>query len=595
MTFGRAAPRLSWLVLTGAIYAFGIAIRIAWAESMGPWTTAPDHLAWGLLLREAIEGPVRADQLFHFPHEGRSFVDGAIAFVIARRWAIDPAEALAWAALAIDSVGRAIETVLVAALFGARVALGFTAWSAAGNLLLIENATAAYGGHLALSPWPVVALAILLRPPLTRAGAVAAGSALGVSAAMGNQDVLLVGVVLALLGPAGRSVALAAIGVAAALLFVRAQLDLGFHLLGFDWWNIRGVGIDAEGIDDVARSIGLVLVELLPASFALGAGTVALAAVVLWLGLGIVVLRSATTARFVALVVGLFALAYALLFASEIPNRPFDAVDLRHFAWLAPMLAAVAIAGWQRLGRWGWTTVLLPLAATAGALGDTPTRPSTTDAAWSGAGFTLAEKLGDDPRRLHALSRWVPPDRTADFWSGVGTGLGQVALQDGDVAQRAVALVESFALDRRPEIAEGVEQWLGEADPPSRARFTAAVWSARVSSAGLIAPFPRSALLLFGVGSLVLPEEADATRLTVLASGTRADGVEPTLELWVDGGLAKALPIGEEMRAYDLGPLPPHAHVELRYANDLVDADGNDRNLVIHWIDRHAAPAAPHP
>ncbi len=169
MPNGTGAPRVPWLAWAGAIYAAGIALRIAWASSVRPWTYAPDHQAWGLFLREALTGPLRADQLFHFPHEGWSVIEGSLAFLVARLSAIDPSEALAWAALAVDSVGRAVETAIVALLFGSRVAFGFTIWSAAGSLLLISNATAAYGGHLALSPWPLVR-ACHRAPPTDDAG-----------------------------------------------------------------------------------------------------------------------------------------------------------------------------------------------------------------------------------------------------------------------------------------------------------------------------------------------------------------------------------------------------------------------------------------
>jgi hypothetical protein len=78
--------------------------------------------------------------------------------------------------------------------------------------------------------------------------------------------------------------------------------------------------------------------------------------------------------------------------------------------------------------------------------------------------------------------------------------------------------------------------------------------------------------------------------LVVLASGTTAAGGGPELELWVDGTRTKVVSIAPGIHPYDLGPVPPHARVELRYENDLVDAEGNDRNLLLHWIDRGAAP-----
>ena len=589
MPYGRAAPPKSWLALTGAIYAVGVAVRVAWTHAAQPWLYAPDHLAWGLLLREALAGPVRADQLFHFPHEGWSVVDGVLALVVARLSALDPAEALAWAALVVDSIGRAIETVVVAALFGLRVALAFSVWSAVGNLLLIQNANAAYGGHLALSPWPLVALAIVLHPPGTRAGAIAAGAALGLSAALGNQDLILLFVVIATIGRSDRGATLTATAVAtaAALLFLRTRIDLGFHLVGFDWWNIRGMALRPEGTPEVLRAVAEAALGLLPASFALGARTAVVAAVVVWLGAGVALLRSPTTAKFVGAVGGLFVSMYAFLFAQELPHRPFDAIDLRHMAWLAPVIAAVAIAGWNRVGRWGWATVLLPVAAAASGL--PAATPRTGGPAWDGAGFTLAAKLGDDPQRLDGLAHWVPSERVATFWGGVGAGLAEAALRDRNAAQRAVDLVDSFPLERRPELAEGTERRLFRDDPATQAQFAAAAWSGHAVRTGQVAPLPRSGLLLFGAGALKLPDSAD-TGLVVLASGQLAAGEGPLLELWVDGDLAKTVPVGAEMQAYDLGPVPPHAHLELRYRNDFVDAEGNDRNLEIHWIDRHDAP-----
>jgi hypothetical protein len=591
MRTGTAAPRRSWLALTGAIYAFGVAVRIAWAHAAQPWTHAPDHLAWGLLLREALAGPVRADQLFHFPHEGWSVVDGVLALTIARLSAIDPAEALGWAALIVDSVGRAIETTIVAALFGPRVALGFTIWSAAGSLLAIENATAAYGGHLALSPWPLVALAIVLRPPSTRALALAAGSVLGVGAASGDHNLILLAVALPMLARTDRGPMLvgSAIAVTGVLLFLRSRIDLGFHLVGFQWWNIRGVSLHPESTGQILHAFAVVLLGLFPASFGLGAGTLAGVAPALWICIGVALQRNATISRFVVVVVGLFVLAYALFFAAEIPEPPFHAVNLRQFAWLAPTLVAVALVGWDRLGRWGWTTALLPVVVTAGALGSSPTFAAKAAATWDGTGFTLAEKLGHDPSRLEALAAWVPPPHRDAFWGGVGAGLGQAALRDREDVARAIALLDLFPLERRPELAGGMERRLFEVDPAKQVHFATSVWSGRVERTGKVASAPRSGLLLFGPSAITLPDTAD-TRLVVLASGTVAAGEGPALELWVDHALLKTVPIATDIRAYDLGPIPPQAHVELRYTNDAVDAEGNDRNLLLHWIDRDGAP-----
>src|SRR4030095_12447203 len=192
---------------------------------------------------------------------------------------------------------------------------------------------------------------------------------------------------------------------------------------------------------EILQAVSEVTVGLLPASFALGARGAVVAAVVLWVGAGVALLRSPTTAKFLGAVGGLFVSTYAFLFAQELPHRPFDAIDLRHMAWLAPVLAAVAIAGWNSLGRWGLATVLLPVAAAASALGTAT--PRTGEPAWDGAGFTLAAKLGDDPRRLDALTQWVPSERLATFWGGVGAGLGEAALLDRHAAQRAVDLVDS--------------------------------------------------------------------------------------------------------------------------------------------------------
>ncbi len=158
-----------------------------------------------------------------------------------------------------------------------------------------------------------------------------------------------------------------------------------------------------------------------------------------------------------------------------------------------------------------------------------------------------------------------------------------------------MALVEAFPIARRPALSEGLERHLFDEDQAVHAQFATEVWSGRVSRDGLVAPIPRSGLLLFGPASLVLPETAVPGELVVLASGVPAAGGAPALELWVDGDHVRTVMIGPEERAYDLGALPPHAHVELRYRNDLVDADGHDRNLAIHWIDCDDPPPAPHP
>jgi hypothetical protein len=596
MRDGTAGQRIPYLVLC-LVYVAGVTLRVAWAGTARPWRVAPDHQAWGLFLREALEGPVRADQLFHFPHEGVSVLDGTVAFAIARLAGIDPAEALAWAALGIDSLGRALQTVIVARLFGPRVAVGFTLWSAAGSLLLIENATAAYGGHLALSLWPLIALAIVLVPPTTTAGAASAGALLGLGAVLGDQNLILVAVVVAMSAATGRRAVTLAVGTAAvfgALLFLRAQIDLGFDLVGFDWWNIRGVAVGGADPGEIARTVARALFVLLPASFALSAGAVGAGIAALVLVGGVAVVHDRRAAVFVALVTGMFVLAYALLFSREGPRWPFHAVGLRHFAWLGPALAAVAIAGWDRLGRGGWAIVLLPVVWTATAIGSARVMTDPGDP-WYGTGFTVGVKIGDDPARIEVLARWVPVTHRATFWTGVGAGLGEAALGDVEPARAVLALIDSFPVALRPSVTEGVLRWFVEADPALESKLATAVWSGQLTRTGLVAPEPGAGLLLFGPSTLVFPDAAAPFSLVVLASGVPAGGGEPALELWAGPDLLSTTSVGRDVRAYDLGVLPAHTHVELRYMNDLVDAAGHDRNLVIHWIETNDAPPAPHP
>src|SRR4029450_6269428 len=115
-------------------------------------------------------------------------------------------------------------------------------------------------------------------------------------------------VVIATIGRSDRGATFTAtaIGTAAGLTFLRTRIDLGFHLVGFDWWNMRGIARRPGGRPEILPAVSEVTVGLLPASFALGARGAVVAAVVLWVGAGVALLRRPTTAKVLGAVGGAF-------------------------------------------------------------------------------------------------------------------------------------------------------------------------------------------------------------------------------------------------------------------------------------------------
>jgi hypothetical protein len=480
----------------------GALVRWVFGLAEMPWVDAPDQLAWELLLDEARDGPLRFDQLVHYPHEGASALVGLLAWLLPSRVAGLPA--LSAAALIVDTGSRAVQIAVVHRVFGSTVGKWFGWWTVVTVPGLLPWGTAGFGLHGLAAFWPFVLMVLAAR----RVGVqpVPVGLVLGLAVAWALDSLVVLAAAVTFVFTSGRQggrlratalVVVAALAVLVPWWLLWTQLDVGFQLEKLGPLSVRGMSPSVVNLLWAPVRFLAVPIVVIPGATWLPTvggpvGTYALRLV--WtaacvMGTSLVVSRRAEPAATVGLLVLLwFFVAYAaspFYVASPLGG---DYVAYRHLAFVLPLLVALAWRGVADTARWRrWFAVTLLGLGVLGALGQVgqpqgaPTVPPVRAAGW-----VLGRKLGHDVPRLSRLAARMPDDDRAELERGFGWGLTATVLGRGSTRGEEgllelVELLNAFPAAVRPGLIRGV---VDAFDPRATPRLEPALQAALLARLG---------------------------------------------------------------------------------------------------------------
>lgn len=495
---GRANLRsILMMALAGALvrWAFGLAEM--------PWVDSPDQLAWGLLLEEARDGPLRVDQLVHYPHEGASALVGLLAWLLPSRVVGLPA--LSAATLIVDTVGRVVQIAVVHRVFGSTVGTWFGWWTVVAVPGLLPWATASFGLHGLAAFWPFVLMALAAR----REGMqpVATGLVLGLAVAWALDSLVVLAAAVTFVftaAPQGRRlratvpVVLAAVAVLVPWWLLWTQLDVGFQLEKLGPLSVRGTSPSVVDLLWAPLRLLAVPIVVIPGATWLPTvggplGTYALRlawTVACGMGAGLVLSRRAAPAAMVGVLALLwFFMAYAASPFYAASPLSGDYVAYRHLAFVLPLLVALAWRGVADAARWrrGFAVTLLGFGV-LGALGqvvqsqDEPAVPPMRAAGW-----VLGRKLGHDVPRLSRLAASMSDDDRAELergfaWGLTATVLGRGSVRGEESLLELEELFKKFPASVRPGLVRGVADAF---DPRATPRLEPALHDALRARLGL--------------------------------------------------------------------------------------------------------------
>ncbi len=456
----------------------GSVVRLWFGLRAELWAAAPDQLAWGVLLAEGTEGPLRWDQLVHYPHEGGTLVCSLMAISFWKTALGVPA--LSWVALILESMVRVGMILIAWRSLGFRTAILFAVWSVFAVPSLLPWAMVNFGLHSLAGFWPFAALWIISRGSSSGREAVGLGLVTGLGLSFSYDALMLVvpSCAAALLSHRGWKgvracviYLLVTLAVVSPHLATRVWFDTGFELAGDNPSAVRGLEFAVPSLGELVTNTRQTVTRSLPGAsllpelgpFSAGATRLVWGIV---LGLGLLTVAWNPQNRRVllyGLVVGCtWVVLYAAspVFFGERTAAGF--VAYRHFGAILPLLVLLAMnsaANGPRLAK--AACLLLVLAGVwGGALSIVKaTPPESPDL--RAAGWILGSKLGHDPARLEALLAHVEESERRELAFGYGWGIAAAVLAPAsppaaEELGQVNDLVSVFSPVVRPRVVQGV-------------------------------------------------------------------------------------------------------------------------------------------
>jgi hypothetical protein len=233
----------------GLLCLLGTVVRVFYAFHFEPWWLAPDQLAWEILLKNS---GFEYYSLIHYPHEGGSILFSLMAKMLQF---IPGFYALTIVTLLSDFLSRLLQLLLCYKLFGKGSAMLLGAWQIMAIPALLPWGTLSYGLHAVSAVFPFLFLYLLRPRKVSSKNQLALGVFLGLAVWFHYVNVLFLPIYILVLlvqeNPLKNSF-YTWISFACILLvhvFVRSNLDPGFHLQQFEASSVRGLFFQASLVE----------------------------------------------------------------------------------------------------------------------------------------------------------------------------------------------------------------------------------------------------------------------------------------------------------------------------------------------------------
>lgn len=386
----------------------GSLVRILFGLEFHPWYTAPDHLAWDLVIDQ---NNYSYDQLIHYPHEGGSIIISLLARIVNPLAEIS---ALTIIALLLDFLVRYIQIRIVAKLFDKRIALFFAFWTILASPIILPWGTVNFGLHYISSLFPFVLLLLVSNYNESRKQNCLLGLFLGLAIWFSYSNVILaLAAFVFVLARRTRLKAIAEVLICFGAIIglhalVRIYADPGFQLNGFGLGTVRGESFALSDIDllSVIADFPQVLLNGLIAlpNDNLGIPFMFyILLVFLFISiLGFVLRKRTDSIAFITKTAFLMVVAYLLLYLISpfyFEESSGNYVMYRHLTYITPLIAMLLIVGVQRLKPIASVILILVLSVNTSFVFNSE-KMEPNDMTAKATGWVLGTKLGHSPETL---------------------------------------------------------------------------------------------------------------------------------------------------------------------------------------------------
>ncbi|MDB5210561.1 MAG: hypothetical protein JWQ30_1388, partial [Sediminibacterium sp.] len=482
----------------------GTVVRFLYGYWSKAWLAAPDQLAWGLSLDEMANSKTWSYiQLTHAPHEGGSFFISLLSFLFRPlQWLMPP---LSFAALAIDTLSRAIQVKLAQKLFGNETAVWFGIWTILSIPLILPWGTVNYGLHSLSSFFPFMFLyfATTFRQNKYLPAMCAIISAIAISVSYDNVVPAIASVLFLFFTTqpgkkrAYRLLIFLAFFLITILphLFTRIYFNSGFSLVGGSSFSIRGVPLGHLFTSRHLIDLCTVWFTSLPASFLL-ASVPFLPAIALCILVSVFVfagswwyMKNRTVdkpVRYLSLcIIFLFVVAYAFSPFYGGSYQKTSYVYYRHWCYIIPFITVIMINGFVHSGRLklyivaGWI-----LLCSVASLQYIRSSNKMEQPVYRAAGWVLANKYGNNLDKLFQIHSVAPNQYQEELLMGYGWGLSAAIFKNSSDAvsvEKLISIISQCPRNYQPLIISGVYYSFEKGITPVLDQQLPAIISARLA------------------------------------------------------------------------------------------------------------------
>lgn len=453
----------------------GSLMRYIYGYAYEPWTQAPDHLAWELILEE---GGFQYSHLIHYPHEGGTILVSLLSRIFEL---FTPFSSLTIAAFLLDFLVRFCQLKIVDALFNRTTALWFGAWSVLAFPVIIPWATVNFGLHYIASIFPFLLIYFLSREKKIVKDQLISGALLGLSVWFSYINIVLLPIYFGYKLIQREKIAdlfyssVGLLGILTLHFCIRTFSDSGFHLNEHAITAIRGEGLLNNDLHlwTQLRAIPAVLAnaslsipstsQLMPLWRSIFYGLMLLATFGFFRSFRKQHLNPAV--RIILPLLVLFMVIYVIS-PFYYPNDKGTHVSFRHLTYILPLFSLFIIHGLRHIPR--VHSLLLVLFVGIGTWRGlqlfTADPPKQQDLMIKAAGWTIGTKFGHDPRLLEAIIRHHPEQQKL-LTQGVSWGISVALFHDLNMPEDRITiearvdqleeLLDQLTLDKN-DLTEGV-------------------------------------------------------------------------------------------------------------------------------------------
>lgn len=448
----------------------GSFVRLIYGYIYEPWTEAPDHLAWELILEQ---GSFKYDHLIHYPHEGGTILITLLSQIVEL---FTNFSSLTVSAFLIDFAVRFFQIKIVSKVFNLQIATLFGVWTIFSTPSILPYGTVNFALHSISSLFPFLLLLLLFQHKDTVKYHLFCGVFLGLALWFSYSNMVLIPAFFLYRIITREKCShwmysvLSLSAVVAIHGFVRIYTDAGFHLREFGLMAIRSADFSIYDIDFIDRILKLPIVIANGATALPGANSNMVVIQIIYIVvaflsvIGFVFTHKKsdfrTTVYMIFPTIVLFLISY--LFSPFYEMKVMgNYITFRHLTYIIPFVSLFIIVGLSSLKYKHVLILFLVLGIVRSGQLFTAEKSPPNDMFTQASGWILGTKLGHDPTAVSAIID-DNVDKKELLIKGVGWGISTSLMDNnkGGITERIDQLVNlyfTYPVDYQEGLLEGIK------------------------------------------------------------------------------------------------------------------------------------------